>query len=382
MANPVVEFILKMNSAAFTKGVAAANNSVKGLKKELHEGGGAKFGHVLGVAGIVEGFRAIVGHASEARDKLVALGQAIPENIASVAALGDGFKALKNGIADAAVAGLSFFTKMGESIGSGINSIRSALGEGLADPDIAAKAAAGAEAAEARLLAVRNRIAAANDPSALADKDRKLAESRRKHALDEMNDWNKLNALVQERASLEKEIARWQQNAPSNQAKIKDKQQELEDLNAQISSAKKKSQENATGDSKTLMAASMSLDKAKAAKEDFFLDPYKKALPTVAGLASERININQGKKHDDAVLAARESLRLQNLADTAGFSGNMPEALRLNQLADKARAGTSGFAQSDERDKSKELADNVNLQTETLKIIQQLMESRTLAATP
>lgn len=112
---------LGLDLKSFEQGVARAgglfSNMVRGMK--AHRGGQLLSG--LGATGIVQGFRLTIQRAQEARDAAAKLNRTVDEGTASVARYGDAWDRIKTAVGDAAVTGLSWFTRAGEKIGEIIN---------------------------------------------------------------------------------------------------------------------------------------------------------------------------------------------------------------------------------------------------------------------
>src|ERR1019366_4849082 len=237
------EFFLKMNTAAFTKGLATANNSIKDLKKELRESGGRRFVEVLGIAGIVKGFSAIINHAQETRKALEEMGKPISDNIASVARFGDAIDGLKGTAMEAGVAILGFFTGVGEKLGNTINELRNEFaGANLDISDAAEKSDRAANAQEGSRNKAYAGKAAANTPEHLRAKAKEADDLRRKNDDAKLDADGKLNAKLHERTVLEKQLSDLKKKDAQEQTMlpvaIATKELELTAQDAKITAAK------------------------------------------------------------------------------------------------------------------------------------------------
>ncbi|HSV73458.1 MAG TPA: hypothetical protein VLH79_06840 [Chthonomonadales bacterium] len=101
------------------------------FKAGFRAGGMGSFAGMLGAGAIVQGFRAIMAAAQNARTEAKELGTTVDAATASVAAYADRWDQIKESIADAGIAALGFFTRTGRAIGQ-------ALGTGSSDAEFGA----------------------------------------------------------------------------------------------------------------------------------------------------------------------------------------------------------------------------------------------------
>lgn len=359
-----IDFILRASTAGFTRGIAAANNSIHDLKKSLKVGDvGNGIKQWLGAGAVIAGMRAIINHAEETRDSLEKLGKPIPVATASVAQLADGFKDLKNWMAEASVTGLSMFTKLGDAAGRYYNLIKNGS-SGSIQADFGAKIEREADASVASSEAsiAKMRATSVDDVRAA---EQKLADVKRKNALAAMNDQEKLNLLQKEEAALAKKVhdmpkggdgQRWDaKRLAEARADLEAKQGEVEDAKGRI---QKTHQDNLLSLGKAIDAR----EKAKQALRDNLQDPF---LPSLEGLAgSQKFGENDAKSV--AIEKARQVLRLEEQARFAGGRGDLAGAVDLQSRADKIRAGLGNFAKSDDVNKGKDVSDAVDKTTKAV----------------
>lgn len=113
---------LGLDSSRFDRGLTQANVSFGRFREALKIGriGGA-FSTVLGAGGIIQGFRATINAAQEARDRAAELGRTVDEGTASVARYGDAWDRIKRTVAETAISGLGLVVRSGEAIGELLN---------------------------------------------------------------------------------------------------------------------------------------------------------------------------------------------------------------------------------------------------------------------
>lgn len=236
MADVGISFVFKASTAAFTRGVAAANNAVGGLKKSFREFDvGPGFKQLLGVGGVIAGFRATINAAQEMRTEFEALGRTIPQSVRSVADFGDAIESAKRSIADLAITGLSFFTRFGESIGSAINRLRGISAEEERLNDQRARDADRLE--KQRDEALRNRSQIERRRAQEREREAKDAEREAmRKAEQDIKYASDLRAAQRELATLEREQARAKMDSA---ARINDLRKEERDIAKQISELEK-----------------------------------------------------------------------------------------------------------------------------------------------
>ncbi len=197
---PAIDFILRANAAAFTKGLAAADNAVGSLKKSIKTFDvGGSFKQALGVGGVIAGFRMAITHAQELRDEADKMKRPIDAATRSVAEYGDAWANIEKTAKSAAVASLSFFTRIGEAAGSAVNRIRGISAE---QEKIAAQAQKDADKAEENLRKSREE----NSPEKMKAAKRETAEAQMEADLRGTDSQKDLAKLINERAQLNQDL--------------------------------------------------------------------------------------------------------------------------------------------------------------------------------
>lgn len=375
-----IDFILRMSTAAFTKGIATANNSVKSLKQSLREGdlgGGIKA--MIGGAGVIAAFKAVIGNAHEVRKSLEEMGKPIPDDINRIAKLGDGLADLKNVAMSAGTAVLGFFTNIGEGIGNAINAGRKAMGAQLVDTDLADKVQRDADA----VVAARDKAMKKATDAGGRDNVMKLAAeaAAAKAANDRHGETaaTKLNRAIQERVRLEGELGQLEAKKASFSTYDDSFKSQDMAINAGQIAAKKVAIEKARGEVLSATDEVDAAEKQKAAGEKAVAEAQKKLrdfkmdrflAPDVETLAGTyEFGEGSSRAKSKAIHDAQNVLRLQGLAQQAAGRGNYSSAMELQGKADSLRQGLSGFLRSDEADKGKDLASKLDDVVAELKTI-------------
>ena len=331
MNGPDISFTLRANSAAFTKGVAQASNSIKGLRKELREGEvGAGIKRLLGAGAIIEGFRAVINHAQDVRNAFEEMGKPISETTDQIAKMGDSIDDLKKGAMTAGTTVLGFFTNVGSKLGQSINDLAS---EFFGRKQVDSKVADAAERAADKLEAERDKklkdFMQRNSHDELAKKDKEIADARRKYAQEGMNADEKRNALLREMNTLMAQRLALE-NAPTrDQSKID------ENIKAQIEKAGE------------IRKANTDVETAEGKKHD-------KYRPDLIQLSNAQITEGMDPAKRKAIMDARSVLQLEAQADQQGFAGNLKGSDLTMARANQLRQGLSGFVKSDEVNKDKD----------------------------
>lgn len=222
-----IDFILRASTTAFTTGLGSANNALKDLKKSAREfnvGGG--IGSLIGVGGIIAGFRSATTHAMELRDEAAKVGRTIDDSTASVARFGDAFGEVVQSAKGATVSVLGFFTRAGEIWGTVINRISGVTAEQEKMRESAAKAA---EEQEKQLEKSRKE----NNPERVAAAERKLQEARRANLLESAGIQERINLLTAEQKRLTEEAAKLGENTVAR----KEKEYEIERVIGELQKA-------------------------------------------------------------------------------------------------------------------------------------------------
>lgn len=115
-----IGFELFADSTKLEKGLSEAEHGIEKTEKVAK-----KLGIAFGGWKVASEFLQLgLERATELRDEAEKLGKPIDYSVNSVASLADGFKKVKESVADVAVTSISWFTTFGEGIGSMINEMR------------------------------------------------------------------------------------------------------------------------------------------------------------------------------------------------------------------------------------------------------------------
>lgn len=101
----------------FQRGLAQINSELNAFKHELSSLGGRNIGHLLGIYGVIEGFKKIYEYAKDARTEAEKTGEAMSESVQIVAQIGDGWDSIKKSIGAAGTAVVGFFGLIGSNLG-------------------------------------------------------------------------------------------------------------------------------------------------------------------------------------------------------------------------------------------------------------------------
>jgi hypothetical protein len=311
-----IDFVLRANSAAFTKGLASVNNSMKDLKKGLREfdvGNGLK--NALGVGGIIAGFRMAITNAQELRDEADKMGRSIDSSTNSVAQLGDAVAGIGKSFKNTLTEGLSFFTQIGDKARHFFQGVTQAQED--AARKMVAETGKSADEAEKRLKASRE----ANSPEKMAVAQEKLNKAEREADIRGTDAEKKLVSLINERADLEGKLAK---TAKNTVAAIDLKTAIAENVNA-------------------IREANKAIDKEEESKKE------KKAKDNEAIDKEEESKKEKKAKDNEAVakknkdLVGRFGLSVEEMAaqELGGFTdGNDPRLKARKILADEEKART------------------------------------------
>lgn len=314
-----IDFILRANSASFTKGVAAANNAVKDLKKGLREfdvGNGAK--NLLGIGGIIAGFRLAITNAQELRDEADKLGKEIDGGTRSVAQLGDAIGSIAKGFKNGLTEGLSFFTQLGDKARHFFQNVTQ-------DQEDAARkmvetTGKAADEAEARLKKSRED----NSPEKQAAAEEKLGKLQAQNAVKGTDAQKKLINLINERADLDEKLAK----TPKETVAFKELQAQILQNELDTKSA-----------NEGFIKEADQLAEKKQEARNKLID---KIAPTIEELAQQ--DIASGTGGNDPRRRARQALKLEDQARAFGARGDIKRALELQNQAEGIRKGLSGQA--------------------------------------
>jgi hypothetical protein len=113
---------LGLDSSRFQAGLTQANVSFQRFTQVVKSGKiGGSLGALLGAGGIIQGFRATINAAQEARDKAAELGRTVDEGTSAVARYGDAWDRIKRTITETAISGLGLVVRSGEAVGEFVN---------------------------------------------------------------------------------------------------------------------------------------------------------------------------------------------------------------------------------------------------------------------
>ncbi len=113
---------LGLDVSGFRSGLEKASGLAERFKRLLRIGDvGGGFRQLIGAGALIQGFRSTINAAQEARDRARELGRTVDAGTASVARYGDAWDGLRQNISGAAIAGLGFFTRIGEVAGNFLN---------------------------------------------------------------------------------------------------------------------------------------------------------------------------------------------------------------------------------------------------------------------
>jgi hypothetical protein len=197
-----IGFILEAKTAAFKAGLATANNGLKDLKKSMREFNvGNGLSNLIGIGGVIAGFRTAITHAQELRDNLEQLGKPVDDATRSVAALGDSLSKVWEGAKTGGSWLLSLVTRSGEGLGMIVNRLRGISAEEEKRREDSARAADKLEAE--RDEKQKNRKKIQGDLDRKAD-DRAQEELERRNA-SEQQLYNNTIAKIMEAAKKERE---------------------------------------------------------------------------------------------------------------------------------------------------------------------------------
>lgn len=323
MADVGISFVFKTSTAAFTRGVAAAENSVRGLKKSFRDFDvGPGFKQLLGVGGVLGGFRAAINGAQDLRSEFEKMGKAIPESVRSVAELGDNIDRLKRGTLELGITALSTFTRWGEAIGGTINRLRGISEEQEKIREASARAA-DEEERQAQVARERDKSRRAAAEQSLAG-----AEAKRKQLTQSPEE------VRAERKGRMLELAKERSGVLADSTRAKEIDAELAKLENEVIEDAGKQDQDATRAAEQKKRA----DEAAAAEaERIKRGRLNKVAPTVEELAAQETG--GFVAGDDPRLRARQTLQLEERARILGQRGDIKGALDLQSKADQMRAG-------------------------------------------
>lgn len=311
-----IDFIIRASTAAFTRSLAEVNNKVTGLRKAFREfnvGGG--LGSMIGIGGVIAGFRSAITNAQELRDEAAKVGKEVDSGTQSVARFGDALGGIGRGFRNALTDGLSFFTSIGDRARQFFQDV-TAEQEAAAQRMVETTGRA-ADEAEARLKRARE----ANSPEKQAAAQEKLNKVEMESMLKGTDAQKKLLKLTNERADLNARL----RDTPVATVAYKE-------LQAEILRNEMDTKEAATAFDKEASQAQEQADKKRG-------DILNKIAPTVEELAAQETG--GWVQGDDPRLRARQALEAEKFARELAQRGDIKEAVKLQQKAEGLRKGLS-----------------------------------------
>ncbi len=367
MAGIGIDFVLRANTAIFTKGLATANNKLLDLKKGLKGFDfGRRFSGLVGVGAIVASLTAVINSAHETRKSLEEMGLPVPDTIRAVDRIADALGDAKKSAIAAGVEVVGFFAKIGSQLGENANLIRQRFGANLIDANLGEKISEAADKSVGESQASMKSIMAQQSTDSLRAAEKNLADIRRKNAQAQMNDMEKLNALIEERGKIEAKLAAIDPNT-KNRKLIIDTQAELEAKRGEVEAQRRSLETRNLSAATTLGKAQTGVFKAQADQKAAIADLF---LPTIEGLAQSQ-KFGENDARSVAIEKARAALTLEEQARFAGGRGDVAAAIDLTTRANGLRAGLEGFAQSKDVRPFKDLEDSTNAAVEQLKLVRE-----------
>lgn len=315
-----LDFILRARTAAFTSGIASANNAVKDLKKGIREfdvGGGFK--QALGVGGVIAGFRLAITHAQQLRDEAKKAGKEVDRATQSVAEYGDTLGNIFDSAKSGLVSGLSFFTQLGDKARQFFQDVTEEQED--AARKMVETTGKAADEAEARLKKSREE----NSPEKVAAA-REKADAAEAKAMAKGTEAQKTQIdLINERATLEEKIRK------AGKGTV-----EYQNLRAAL----------AENDAAIAKGAKAMDDEAKDKRDDLKKDEKKlidKFAPTVEELAKQQTG-GFVEGNDPRLLARRalaEEDKARALFGRGDFRGGLAAAKKAQGLRNTIEGQTS-----------------------------------------
>lgn len=329
-----LEFILKANSAAFTKAMAGVNNSLKDVKKGLREfdvGNGLK--NALGVGGIIAGFRLAITNAMELRDAAEKIGHTVDNGTRSVAELGDALGTIGTGFKNGLTAGLSFFTQIGDAARHYFQGVTQDQED--AARKMVATTGKAADEAEARLKKSRED----NSPEKQKDAQEKLTKAQAEAGVKGTDAEKKLANLLNERVALEEKLAGTGKATVAHkeiEALIATNEKDTKEATASLDKdaaekAKKSLDERIKGNKEynddVAEGLAMDREKQKEVREKFAPSVEQLAGMSAGGFADA----------NDPRIKAKKILEKEKFAAEAGSRGDIKGAMKLGTEAQSMR---------------------------------------------
>lgn len=343
-----IDFVLRMSSAAFTRGVAQANNSLERLKKSLKVGDvGNGLKQFLGAGAIIQGFRTAINNAQELRSSLEGMGRLVDETTASVARLGDSLDEAGKGFKNLLTSSLGYFTRAGEAWGGLINEIR--FGAQAANIEkIAGDAGRNADRLEKKRDELLKQREQRNTPENLAKLRKTNEDALEKNLLARASAQEKLNTLQEDQNKLVSEFGKLMMNEDvlkNDRARIEEARAAIIAKQGEITVAKRDLEDK----QKSAKDAQDRVNDVRRQLNDLKRDPF---LPSLEEAASYQIpiesNVITGDMLRKAEIArkAQDILGLEQQALSVGKSGDVAQAIAMQDRANQLRAGLSGSIKS------------------------------------
>jgi hypothetical protein len=316
-----VDFILRANSATFTKAMAGVNNSVKDLKKSFRDFDvGNGFKQALGVGGIIQGFRLAITNAQNLRDELEKMGRPVDDATRSVAAYGDALDDAWQGSKNLATTTLSFFTRAGEGWGMVINRLRGVTAQQEKLNEASAK---GADKQEAQAAEAKKNMKVKGER---AEVD--FESQQRKNALDAMTTNERRNALLAERTQIFQQMDGMVEGSDAWKVKRAEGARLSGDINALGRDIQTRTErETADAEKEQARKEKEKADEAKKIRDQFAPSVEQLAEMSAGGFASQ----------NDPRLRARKILEKERFAAEAGGRGDFAGAIKLGTEAQQMR---------------------------------------------
>lgn len=112
---------LGLDTSSFEKALLRSRGLFGSFVAAMKKSGGGSIVGLFGVGALVRGFQETLQRAQDARGEAEKLGRTVDAGTASVARYADQWDRIKRSIGDAAVVGLSFFTRASEATGDWLN---------------------------------------------------------------------------------------------------------------------------------------------------------------------------------------------------------------------------------------------------------------------
>lgn len=360
-----IEFVLRANTAAFTRGVAAAEGRLQSLKKALRFAGAGGLASSLGIGAVISGFAAATKAAQSMRDELVAAKKAVPPLVEGAAGLADSFDSAAESVKRWSVNAIGALTEVGATARRAIQGVTKE------QEDAARKLARSTErdaiAAEKRLKEAQE----ANSPEKRAEAERKLGDLRRENAMRASDDEGKIILLQMRRLELEKERDKFGEGTIWRL----EKEAELLKLGQQIDEQRAEAAEKKAKADKEIYELGQKTWELTAERDDIMKEEATaradRILPSIEDLAARATENEQARAGygvgatgslisaldpNDPALRAKRALELEQQARDAALSADPVQRLQMapqfQAEAEELRSSLAGSVQSRDVDLS------------------------------